>query len=126
MNSLPALSPELAAAAAKIRTSDVHYLTLVDGAAGDRDLSTDTGASILGLRGKGKAPPAGRHSVAAPGAHAEASSMMQRLRALNAGARLNALDQCSTPLATGGKGSVAARGSMHRHSISVAARLTRP
>ena len=46
---------------------------------------------------------------------------MQRLRALNAGARLNTLEQCSTPLATQGKGYVSI--GMKRHSMS--ARLTR-
>ena len=114
----------VAAAAAKIRTSDVHYLTLVDGAAGDRDLSLDgPGLTALGLRAK-TAPRPARHSVAAPGAGAEATSMMQRLRALNAGARLNALDQCSASLATGGKG-VASMGK-HRHSVAMSTRGGRP
>ena len=135
-----------ASAAAKIRTSDVHYLTLLPSAVDaqgqgldssmnlDRSLVADLSTTSRGGGGGGGRVLRTRHSVAGGhganqtgsstsggGANEAASGMMQRLRALNAGARLNTLEQCSTPLATQGKGYVSI--GMKRHSMS--ARLNR-
>ena len=95
----------------------------------DRSLVADLSTTSRAGGGGGGRVLRSRHSLAgghgqsagATNTTSEATGMMQRLRALNAGARLNTLEQCSTPLATQGKGYVSI--GMKRHSMS--ARLNR-
>ena len=98
-----------------VRSSDIDYFNLVQGpdtypSYADTSICsvTDNSLDVSVIKG-------GRRSSVA------GSAMMQRLHALNVGARINSLDQCGTPLAAKGSMSIG----MKRHSLSINHHLAR-
>ena len=99
-----------------VRSSDIDYFNLVQGGetySSYADMSicsaVDHSMDVSILKSSRQSSVAG-------------NAMMQRLHALNAGARLNSLDQCGTPLAAT-KGSMSI--GMKRHSLSINHHLAR-
>ena len=97
------------------RTSDIGYLNLVQGADAYCSFADVSICSAADRSMNTSVVRANRLSTT------EGKAMMQRLAALNAGARLNSLDQCGTPLAAKGTMSIG----MKRHSLSVNHRLAK-
>ena len=93
-----------------IRSNDVDYLNLMSGGGGLADMSV---CSVMDRSMDMSTARAGKLSTL------EGMAMMRRLSVLNAGARINALDQCGTPLAAKGSMSIG----MKRHSLSVTQHL---
>ena len=92
-----------------VRSSDIDYLNLVSGPTGESFNFADVSMFSTLDRSMDTSTAHNRLSSV------EGISMMRRLSALNAGARLNSLEQCGTPLAAKGSMSIG----MKRHSLSV-------
>jgi hypothetical protein len=92
-----------------VRSSDIDYLNLVSGPTGESFNFADV--SVLSNLDRSMDTSAAHNRLSS----VEGMNMMRRLSALNAGARLNSLEQCGTPLAAKGTMSIG----MKRHSLSV-------
>jgi hypothetical protein len=92
-----------------LRSSDIDYLNLVSGPAGESFNFADV--SVLSTLDRSMDTSTAHNRLSS----VEGMNMMRRLSALNAGARLNSLEQCGTPLAAKGSMSIG----MKRHSLSV-------
>ena len=90
-----------------IRSSDIDYLNLISAPGIDTFSFTDV--SVCADRSMDMSTARVRSSTV------EGVAMMRRLSVLNAGARMNTLEQCATPLAAKGSMSIG----MKRHSLSV-------
>ena len=90
-----------------VRSSDIDYFNLVQGPDSYSSYADTSICSVADNSIDVSVIKGGRRSSVA------GSAMMQRLHALNVGARLNSLDQCGTPLAAKGSMSIG----MKRHSL---------
>ena len=90
-----------------VRSSDIDYFNLVQGPDSYSSYADTSICSVADNSVDVSVMKGGRRSSVA------GSAMMQRLHALNVGARLNSLDQCGTPLAAKGSMSIG----MKRHSL---------
>ena len=104
-------SVDLSVASPKNKSSPLH-LNLMSGGGGG-GLADMSVCSVLDRSMDMSTTRAGKLSTL------EGMAMMRRLSVLNAGARINALDQCGTPLAAKGSMSIG----MKRHSLSVTQHL---
>jgi hypothetical protein len=104
-------SVDLSVASPKNKSSPLH-LNLMSGGGGG-GLADMSVCSVMDRSMDMSTTRAGKLSTL------EGMAMMRRLSVLNAGARINALDQCGTPLAAKGSMSIG----MKRHSLSVTQHL---